>query len=631
MRFIRIAGFLFLISITCLVGIAQTTPTPLVSGSPEDADKKKKLDTLIQQTLDEMSTGATSLRLPENRAIVDGMSGDMYWQYDQKRARELFRTAGAELATYNVEMEKQQAADNGNARGGGRFGGFGDFAFIGDPRFQVIPLIAKHDAGLAMQIMLQTRRQAVSEAMASTTTRSNGGRGGRGGGNGPGGGNIDASQEMALQQQIATLAADQDPDLAVKLIKDSMANGVNAGVLPLLQKLAKLDDKKAADLGSDVVRKVVDSDMVASQDPMRTDINFLQYSTRLQPSTDPSIKQFNFTDAQQKDLADKLVTTLMAMPQTAAANNWFNQVIPLVDKIEPGRSAVLKQRQADIQSTAQTGNSGRGASQRQALFNASTTPEQILAQLPSIPEAQRGTAYAALGSKIGSMTDDAAAQKLVDQISDENERSDLQQQLDNSRAAKAIQSGNLDDARKQIASITDHRQQLQRYVALAIAYAQSGAENDVKTAKTILRDAKASTSPYPDNGDDLSDLMELVRGYAVVEPEAAFKMVEPGVDLLNEYVQATAVLSKFNRDRQFRNGELVFRMSGQGGGPFGGGGGSVLFRYVSQMQSLGKADLERANQLLDRLSRPDARMILRLYVLQGAIPDAPVAAQTSAR
>src|SRR5436309_6752602 len=135
----------------------------------------------------------------------------------------------------------------------------------------------------------------------------------------------------------------------------------------------------------------------------------------------------------------------MAMPQTAASNNWFTQVIPLVDKIESGRSPVLKQRQADIQNSTQATNGRGGGQQRPNLFGPNTTADQILAQLPTMPEAQRGTAYAALGSKIGSMTDDAAAQKLVDQVSDPDERSALQQQLDNTRAAKAIQSGNLDD------------------------------------------------------------------------------------------------------------------------------------------------------------------------------------------
>jgi hypothetical protein len=440
---------------------------------------------------------------------------------------------------------------------------------------------------------------------------------------------MEASQELSLEQQIASSAAEQDPDVAVRMIKESLSNGISASVLPLLQKLAKLDDKKAADLGSDVVQKLLDSDMVKNTDPLRTGINFLQYSTVSQttsPTTpqatpDPQAKQFTFTTAEQKDIANKLATSLLAMPTTPSPNNWFNQVIPLIDKVAPDRSAALRQRQAEITNGAPANAQGRGQG-RQNLFNSTTTPEQIISQLPTMAEPDRVMAYAALGTKIAAITDEAQGKKLIDQVPDEDQRAALQQRLDNAGVARSIEAGKLDDARKQIASITDRRQQLQRYVALAIGYSKTGNEKDLETAKSVLKDARALTAGFPDTGDDLSDLMELVRGYAVVEPESAFKMVEPGIDMINEYVQATAVLSKYNRDRSFRNGELIFRPNTPGS--------SLVFRYLSQMQLLGKADLVRANQLLDRVSRPDARLILRLYALQGAMPAAvtrPVVAQ----
>jgi hypothetical protein len=620
MRFTRIAAFLFLISATCLVGSAQTTATP--SPSPMDEAKAK----LLQQSLDEVSSGATSLRLPENRAIAYSMVGDMYWQFDQKRARELFRNAGSELTSYNADVDKEEkdAAAPSGGRGGRGGQNFADMlAIAGDPRYQVIPLIAKHDAQLAMQIMLQTRRASIATAMtdAKNGTGRQGGRGAFAGGpngNGFGGGFGGASQEIALEQQVESAAADQDPDLAVKLIKDSLSDGVSAGVLPLLQKLAKLDDKKAADLGSDVVQKVVDADMVKDTGPLRTGINFLQFAVKTPTATtDP--KQFNFTDAEQKQIAEKLVSSLMAMPTSPSPNNWFTQVIPLVDKIEPDRSAVLKGRQAEILATSTQANNGRGGGgqQRQNLFGPSVTADQILAQLPSLPDAQKGTAYAALGSKIGSITDDAQAQKIIDSVSDTDARSSLQQQYDNANAARSITAGKLDDARRQIAAITDPRQRLQRYVALAVAYDKTGKEEDVATAKSLMKDARALTAGFPDTGDDLQDLMTIVGGYSVVEPETAFKIVEPGIEMMNEYVQATAVLSKFNRDRSFRNGELLFRQNGPGS--------SLVFRYLPQIQMLGQADFQRANSLLDRFSRPDARMILRLYILAGAMPAHPPA------
>ena len=39
----------------------------------------------------------------------------------------------------------------------------------------------------------------------------------------------------------------------------------------------------------------------------------------------------------------------MAMPSSLQSRNWFSQVIPLVDKFAPDKSAALKQRQAEVQ------------------------------------------------------------------------------------------------------------------------------------------------------------------------------------------------------------------------------------------------------------------------------------------
>jgi hypothetical protein len=63
------------------------------------------------------------------------------------------------------------------------------------------------------------------------------------------------SQEIALEQRFAVLAAEQNPDKAIKLIKESLAKGISYNVLPLLQKLNQKDEKKASALADDVVKK----------------------------------------------------------------------------------------------------------------------------------------------------------------------------------------------------------------------------------------------------------------------------------------------------------------------------------------------------------------------------------------
>ncbi len=45
--------------------------------------------------------------------------------------------------------------------------------------------------------------------------------------------------------------------------------------------------------------------------------------------------------------------------------------------------------------------------------------------------------------------------------------------------------------------------------------------------------------------------------------------------------------------------------------------GLLLFRYINQIQLLGKADLNRMSAFSDRFQRNDARTIVKLFVAQG--------------
>lgn len=609
------------------LAFAQTQPTPTPQPSDPAADeekakKQKEMDERVVQMLDQATADANGLRLPQNRAVVFAMAGDMYWKFDEKRARELFRNAGNELNSFNADLEKDQRDTTARNFGPPE---------QNDIRGPILMLIARHDAELAYQMLLQTRPQKLAEAMAKGPSQQPDARGG----GGPNRGNFDsdsaqAAQETALEQQLAVLAAQNDPDAAIKMIKDSMANGVSSSVLPLLQNLYKKDDKKAGDLANDVVSNVVNTDLTKNTQAMNATLGFLQFAT--QPvaatvpatTTTPADKQFNFTDAQTKDLANKLVSTILGAPASAQMTAIATRAIPTLQKVIPEKVAMISQKIAESQKASP--NAARGA-QIQRLFDRNATPEDILAQIPKMTnDADKRVAYQAVAAKIGQVTDPARAQKLISQISDDAARATAQQQFDNAQVSRAAAAGKLEDARRLIGNLTDKRAQIQKLVTLALQFQKSGTEKDVASAKGLMRDAKALTPEVPEDEDDIADLMEVVRGYAVIEPETAFRLIEPVVDQFNDIVQATAVLSKYNkRDRTFKKGELVMKMNGNGGG-FGGGGfggGLLLFRYITQIQMLGKADLERMSLLSDRFGRGDTRTIVKLYVLQGFLAPPP--------
>lgn len=185
---------------------------PMFAQSPaaEDQEKEKKKKEMQEQVLrilDQAIGDAQMLTLPQNRAVVYAMSGDLYWKFDEKKARELFRNAAAEILQNNADMENERRESTDM---------FVDLLDLEDVRNDVLPLVARHDAELALELLLQTRSARLIEAMLKADT--------------PNGivetgmfsfspEQMRVRQELALEQRFALLAADENPDKAIKLIK----------------------------------------------------------------------------------------------------------------------------------------------------------------------------------------------------------------------------------------------------------------------------------------------------------------------------------------------------------------------------------------------------------------------------
>ena len=576
-----------------------------IQPSDSDADKEKKqkeLDEKIIQMLDKDVVDASALVLPQNRAAIFAFAGDLYWKFDEKHARELFRNAAAEIVRSNQENEKEkhESAD-----------AYADLKEIDDTtdiRYEILPLVAKHDPEMALELLLQTRSAKLAESIlrASQPTAKQATSIG-----------FDSDryrvrEEAALEQQFALLAADENPDKAIKLIKDSLSNGISVNVLALLQKLAKKDDKKASELAGEVVKKLLDSDLSKNLDDMRATQNFLQYSLKPPVQGNTKDKPFTFSDVQIKDLATKLANTLMAPSRSLAFASTLSVAMPIFEKYLPDRVVLLRQRLSELQAGLPPELSTVLTQRR----DPNASPEDILAQIPKMQnEYEKVYAYQAVARKIGEIDDDARAKKLIDQITDEKVKTNIQDQYETARISRAALAGKLEDARKMIGNVTNKKLQVQRLVQLAMEFQNKGGEKDLANAKSLMKEAKALTNESAETEDDIGDVMEVVKGYAVIDPDIAFNMFEPIVDRINDYTQASAMLARYQpRNSSFKKGEILMKVnSNESNLPF--------FEYVPQIQRLSKADLDRTNTVADRFARPDARAILKLLVLQGFLKD----------
>lgn len=592
-----------LLTFAMMVGTSTAqTPTPTHTQAEKTATQKD-LDKRVVEMLDSVAADAATLKLAHNRAVVFAMTGDLYWKFDEKRARELFRDSANEMVNANAEAEKEKKETED------MFAGM--FEFGSDTRSTILPLIAKHDADLALEIMVQTRSAKLIEAMAKAAQPNKKEEGLY---------DFDpdkyrARQEIDLEQRFAVLAAEQNPDKAIKLIKDSLAKGISFNVKQLLEKVYEKDKKKAQSLADDVVAKIVETDLSKKLEDLQTVIRLLQSATNPNTPKSPDKSKFSFSDQQLKDIANKLANTFLQTGQMPFQLSMsMIRIMKDLEKFIPERMPVLKQKQADVMKGLPPEFSR--LQQQEKIWNPNSTPEEILANWPKYNEMEKSMAGSSLVSKIAQVDDDARAKSLIDQIPDEKIRDQARERYESAKIGRASAEGKLDDAKKMISNLTKKKTQIQKYVALAIEFYKKGSDKDKETAVGLMKDARALMSEYPEDEDELNDLMEIVKGYAIVNPDESFRLFEPVVDQINDYLQASAILSKYNkRNKSFKKGELVLKTSGYSSDNV------LLFRYVKQVQMMGKADLNRMATLTDRFQRSDARTIVKLFVVQGVLED----------
>ncbi len=598
MKVLRFLSLFILVSIT----FAQNSPTE----SQTDKEKKQKeTEKQVLKMLDDAVSEATTLRIPKNRATVYAIAGDLYWKSDEKRSRQLFKDMANDIILAQQEADKEKKDSDES------FMMFSsDFENLRD---SLLPLVAKHDAELAMELLLQTRSAKLSELIAKASQPKAKSESGMF--------SFDRNQwavqrELQLEQRFAVLAAEQNPDKAIKLLRDSLAKGITYNVIELLNKINKKDADKAKSLATEVIQKIADSDLSQKREDFGTVIRILQNATKTETSTNQKAKPYKFTDTQIKDIANKIFSTYMQ----PSANSLefalvFSTIQPILDKILPEKSAILNQRKIELNKVIPA--EMKQFQEMNKLWNPNSTAEEILAMIPKLNESQKEMAYQSLGQKIAKIEDESLAKKLIEQIPDEKYRESANEKYESAKINRTANAGKLDEAKKLIGNLGKKKNQIKKLVALAMEFQKKKTEKDLETATNLMKDAKAMINESPEDEDELNDLMEVVKGYAVVNPNEAFRLFDPIVDQINDFVQASAILSKYNkRSENFKKGELVFRSERSFWGE-----GLLIFRYIEQMQMLGKADFNRMSQVSDRFQRNDARTIVKLFVAQGFLKE----------
>lgn len=584
------------------VAFAQNSPTE----SKEEKDKarlesEKKAVAMLEQVVGETAL----LKLPDNRALVLASAGDLLWQRDEKRARQLFRQAANEIVQTN-NMPKDDSSN-------GIIGIFQNSS----PRRQILMMVARYDADLALELLYATRSPEIAAAIAAKSQQ-------------PLSGEKTqrtaatmmqesqnkflADDEIRLEQSFSAQAADKDPTKAAKLLKDSIAkNGVTNSVFQILNKINIKDNKLAVELAAEIGKKLLDSDFEKNDNERNLSSSFLQqyYLTAEKPATNPSstIKSIKIEDKLAKDLANKIADYLLQIDEKKGMTAYyqFRQSLPVLEKIVPERSQAVKQKQATLK---------KSLPENVAMFDDMFTPgdnpapDKMIASASKMPAQLRATMYKSAVEQAVRSGNTEQARESLRQAPEGKDRDDALAYLDSKVAESKIKDGKIDEARKIIDSLPSTKEKVERIVQMAISFQTKESKEDKEFASKLMDEARRLIDDTPQDEDAITDYLKVASGYAYVEPNISFQMLDAFASQASEIVTAAALLAKYDkRNQSFKNGEMILTR----GLPRVG---NSIFQYGKELNLLANADIDRLKSMTDRFQRDDARLLLKLYVVQ---------------
>ncbi len=574
--------------------------TPTLIGAQQDVDKaaaeaaKEKVrlqGVIVEQVLGEIP----NLRLSENRSFVYARAGNIVWASDSKQGRALFQNAIGEMVN-----SLQNAAASGKKNDP-----YLNEILTGQAtRPQILNIIAVRDAELALSALYRTRSPLVAEALLF--------RPGKDGkiSNHSGNYSYVAQNELALEQTLARMAAEQNPDRAAKLLKESLQKGLSHETFSLLSKLYEKDPAAADELTASIVDKLVKNKFMAGNQPDHQGLNIANTFLNNFIQERPTNAKFVASDASQmRSLAERLIIFYLEPTQ----NNYGYHLPPIIkiaEKLVPGSVARLKQIQQENQ------RRGHGDEHYEAvntLIGSESTPENLIAEAAKYPLNSRGRIYETAASKfIGQGNTEQARQILEENFSDDALENALANV--NSRQVSDLQNqGRFAEAERLIDGLPENNR-LWAFINLANVAFEKNREENRAYAVAVLAKARSAIPDRPEISAEMSSLLQIVSAYANIDPDEAFRLFAGLIPQINELTDASIVVYGFQGNSNVRHGEMMMAH-----------GNSVGFHLdYSIFSRLADKDMIKTITLVDGFTRRETRMLLRLQLAEAGLGNLPV-------
>ncbi|MGH9819293.1 MAG: hypothetical protein ACRD43_03915, partial [Pyrinomonadaceae bacterium] len=560
---------------------AFTVSSQTIDKTPK-AENDTKLDEKAVALLRETLAEVNNMRTLENRISFTSELASLMWFHDEQEARAMFTGVTNDFRQLLAQYDAQMNAMGTKPEDESDSGSF----LIFDPsersklqrklttamavRQQIAMSMAEHDADLAFTFYYDSLNAISNPELRKETD----------------------GRDQYFEFQLINQIADKAPDKAVKFGKRSLAKGFTYQHLDLLKKIYAKDVDKATDFAEDILSHVkgdkLTEDNISAVSGL---INFGEET--IKKSRTDSGKKAIYTTTDLRDLAEVMAQSILSQSGDEISGMEF---VNQIEKYAPGRAMQIRSKFKMTDSASQQiymGNRSASSTRMTALGNTST------------------------GSDGANPAISAAQKAQEERTKNEKQMMDDVMKVGNKDLPKDQRDSIITQARK-ILLMTPGRDK--KIAGLSLLAAQVAKAGDKDLAAQIMKDAESLVNPQPKNYQDYLLTWMLASGYASVNPDKAFPLLQDTIGRANDTLAAFVKIGEFidANEEMIQDGEVQV-------GAFGGsmirGMTSELGMADSTIRILAKADFDKTKDLTNRFDRPEIRILAKMMVLRAVLGD----------
>jgi hypothetical protein len=534
-------------------------------------DNKAELREKAFKLLESLAGQLGSLQSAENRARLGSNIAGSLWPHDEQRARALFA-----LVAEDIKLGLQPQENDPNPEH--------TFDVFLKLRDDTAERIAQRDPELALSFLQKTVPVSATPLPPEVLEK-----------------------EQSMKLRLARRVATKNPEVAVKLARQSLESGLSAEILTLLLRVSSKDKQQAQALHRDIVDKLRDADITNYHPEWHFTQNLLRYFTP--PAADDVTYREAVNIVINRALAEGCNRPKPAEhDQHASFCIYVGGLLPYIEKYSPSQAGRLKHWMSEQQPRG-FGDVTQAYVELNELSENGTVDE-ILALRSKYPEIERQISSRAIG-KAEALGDSERAQKLTSELFGES--ASVNMMLDQGIIRYRITSEQIEtQLAKMLKELPDLP--LAQQVSTLLGAGLFLVTQDQKTAVKLLKQADSLVYALPPGKEQTQYQIMLAMAYCFAKDDRGFAIIESVLPKLNELIAAGAKLDGYDT-RYLRDGE--WNMTG------GGTIGNVLTRLSEGAGYFAWCDFDRAVSLTMQFERGEIRMMAQLKLAQGILTGSP--------